>query len=258
MKKLWKACAIAFSMYSRVPMPQVTWNEENMKYAICFFPLVGAVIGGVLYGWYLLCGLLGFNAWIWSAVAAAIPTLVTGGIHMDGFCDTSDALASHQPMERKLEIMKDSHAGAFAIVNVGVYFLLYCAVFTQMSESGVLVAAIGMVLSRTLSGLSVVQFKTAKSSGLAAAFHDAAHKKKVTFVLLAVLVGIVAAAVMAAPVQGSAMVFCTMGTFAYYRWMSYKMFGGITGDVAGYFLVLCELILAYGIVVAERCIQLWN
>ena len=36
--------AIAFSMYSRIPMPQVSWTKERMKYAMCFFPLIGVVI----------------------------------------------------------------------------------------------------------------------------------------------------------------------------------------------------------------------
>ena len=36
---------IAFSMYSKIPMPRTDWNKDNMKYAMCFFPLVGAVLG---------------------------------------------------------------------------------------------------------------------------------------------------------------------------------------------------------------------
>ena len=35
MKKWWETCLVAFSMYSRIPVPQVAWNDENMKYAVC-------------------------------------------------------------------------------------------------------------------------------------------------------------------------------------------------------------------------------
>ncbi|MBQ1398379.1 MAG: adenosylcobinamide-GDP ribazoletransferase, partial [Clostridia bacterium] len=38
----------AFLMYTRIPMPQVEWREENRRYSLCFFPLCGAVIGGLL------------------------------------------------------------------------------------------------------------------------------------------------------------------------------------------------------------------
>ena len=39
--------AVAFSMFSAIPMPQFLWNEKNMRYALCAFPLIGAVIGGI-------------------------------------------------------------------------------------------------------------------------------------------------------------------------------------------------------------------
>ena len=45
---------IAFSTYSRIPVPQVEWTEENRRYAMCFFPLVGAVLGLILWGWLAL------------------------------------------------------------------------------------------------------------------------------------------------------------------------------------------------------------
>ena len=61
----------------------------------------------------------------WQQVFVLIPpVLVTGGIHLDGFLDTADALSSWQPWEKKLEILKDSHAGAFAIIMGCAYFAL--------------------------------------------------------------------------------------------------------------------------------------
>ena len=45
MKKMWNSFKIAFSMYSKIPMPQSEWTDENMSLAMCFFPWVGAVIG---------------------------------------------------------------------------------------------------------------------------------------------------------------------------------------------------------------------
>ena len=46
--------AVAFAMFSAVPVPQPVWNKDNMRYALCAFPLVG-VECGLLYGaWGLL------------------------------------------------------------------------------------------------------------------------------------------------------------------------------------------------------------
>ena len=51
---------------------------------------------------------------------------------MDGFLDTTDALSSWQPREKKLEILKDSHAGAFAIITACVYFILWLGAWDQL------------------------------------------------------------------------------------------------------------------------------
>ena len=40
---------VAFSMYSKIPMPRIEWNKENMKYTMCFFPLIGVVTGVLIY-----------------------------------------------------------------------------------------------------------------------------------------------------------------------------------------------------------------
>ena len=82
---------------------------------MCFFPLVGVVTGilEVILGNALLvytsCGTLFF-----AGVMTLLPVLVNGGIHMDGFLDTMDALNSYGSREKKLEILKDSRTGAFA------------------------------------------------------------------------------------------------------------------------------------------------
>lgn len=105
--KCLESLIVAFSMYSKIPMPQITWTKENMKNTLCYFPLIGAVIGALLWLWYWLCGIAGFGVMLQAAVAVLIQVLVTGGIHLDGFLDTSDALSSWQTAERRLEILKD-------------------------------------------------------------------------------------------------------------------------------------------------------
>ena len=59
--RILKSLCLAFSMYSKIPMPNVYWNKENMRYVICFLPLVGAVIGGILMLWFTVCLKLNIN-----------------------------------------------------------------------------------------------------------------------------------------------------------------------------------------------------
>ena len=121
MKKLWCGLVTAFSMYSALPMPQVEWTADSMKYALCFFPVVGAVIGALCGLWGWLCMTFGLSAFLFAGGMALIPLLITGGIHLDGFVDTSDGLHSHLEPAKKLEIRKAPHIGAVCVIRSGMY-----------------------------------------------------------------------------------------------------------------------------------------
>ena len=83
--KLLKALVISFSMYSGIPMPQFEWKEEDMKYMLCFFPWIGAVIGLGIVLWSMLCKQAELGMLCYTMGGAAIPLLITGGFHVDGF-----------------------------------------------------------------------------------------------------------------------------------------------------------------------------
>lgn len=162
MGRLWNSFKIAFSMYSKIPMPKSEWTKENMRYIMCFFPLIGVIIGGLTWLWGYFGKVLVSSHVFYAAVLVLIPVAVSGGIHLDGLLDTSDALHSYQPRERKLEILKDSHAGAFAIITAVVYFLLYLGVYSEITLKSLPVVCIGFVLSRALGGFSIAAFPMAK------------------------------------------------------------------------------------------------
>lgn len=242
-----KSLAVALSMYSKIPVPAVEWKEENMKYAMCFFPVIGVAVGILQYlAAAVLLGLTDCGAVLFSAVMTLIPVLVTGGIHLDGFADTRDALASWGSKEKKLEILKDPHTGAFAVIGLCCWFLFTFALWSEVPGSGnsrnALAAVSCMyVLSRALSGISVVTFPAAKNSGLLRTFQDSANKTRVRIVLFiwAALAGTLMC--LLSPVQGAAMLAAAAVIFLYYYRLCKKQFGGTTGDLAGYFLQLCEL-----------------
>lgn len=247
-----RAIAVAFSTYSKIPMPQFPWKDEDMRYSMCFFPWVGAVIGGLVWGWFRLSAVFGISMLTYVLIAAVIPLFVTGGFHVDGFMDTMDAFHSYQPRERKLEILKDSHIGAFSVIMLAVFGLIYLAAFAQITDSrALMVFCCGFFLSRCLSGLSVVSFRSAKSDGMLYHFASTAHERRVKaalYVQLLACMGLmlyfsISAAV---PVLAAALL-----VFAYYRWRSYKELGGITGDTAGWFLTVCEGAMAAAAAVAS-------
>lgn len=243
---------IAFSTYSRIPVPQVEWTEENRRYAMCFFPLVGAVTGLALWGWLALCDTLGFGRLLRGAVAALLPLLITGGIHMDGFMDTADALASWQPKEKRLEILKDSHTGAFAVMGCAGYLLLSAALFGEAKTAEGPMLLCVFMLSRTLSALALAFFRNARPQGMLDDFSRAAQKRQilaVTAVYSAVCLTVWALT------GGWIALLCTAAAAAclwYYRHMAYRQFGGVTGDLAGWFLQVTELVLTAVIVTGGK------
>ena len=243
---------IAFSTYSRIQVPQVEWSEENRKYSMCFFPLIGAVIGLLLWGWLWLCDALSIGPVLKGAAGALLPVFVTGGIHMDGFMDTSDALASWQPKERRLEILKDSHVGAFAVLGCAGYLLLHAALLSEASAtSGALLSCV-FVLSRALSAWAMGTFRSARPQGMLDAFAQAAHRRMVT---VSCVVYAVLCAVVWSVFGGWLTLVCLLAAalcVIYYRHMAYKQFGGVTGDLAGWFLQVTELVLTAVIVLGGK------
>ncbi|MCM1191087.1 MAG: adenosylcobinamide-GDP ribazoletransferase [Butyrivibrio sp.] len=246
-----RSLIIAFSMYSRIPMPRCEWNEQGMKYSMCFFPLVGAVLGLCSLGVYFGLGALGFGKAASGLVLAVVPILVTGGIHMDGYLDTVDAKSSWKSREEKLRILKDPHMGAFACIYGIVYFFLTAAFFSEAGNGEIFSIAAGYVFSRILSAISVVTFKKAKKEGMAAASADASSRG-VRWILALELVSCIIGMTVLCPRYGLTGLAVGAGCFAWYRHMAYKNFGGVTGDLAGYFLQVCELGLLAGIVLVSK------
>ena len=236
-----KSIIVAFSMYSRIPMPQFAWKDEDMKYMLCFFPWVGAVIGFCLFLWGVVSGKLLIGQTAYILIATAIPLLITGGFHVDGFMDTMDAFHSYQPKERKLEIMKDSHIGAFSVISLALLGMLWLAAISEINRAGAFgVMCAGFMLSRVLSGISVVTFPSAKKEGLLYLFADKAQRDKVKLALYAQ--GILCAGFMLfCSLKGGILaIAAALAVLWYYYRKTKKELGGITGDTAGYFVVICE------------------
>lgn len=247
-----KALIMAFSTYSRIPMPNVEFSEKNQRASLCFFPLIGIVIG--LCQW-LLMHFFSFLPVILphtdltfplirSGFMCALPVLVTGGIHMDGFLDTVDAKSSFKSRQERLKILKDPHTGAFAVIYSSLYFIISTLLYLNMTEASVLLLPMIYGMERALSALSLLIFRKAREDGMAASFAGSAGGY-VKWVLLAEAVLLAVLMVAYRPLAGIFCVLTAAACFVYYRVSSYKWLGGVTGDLAGHFLQLCEICMLF-------------
>lgn len=237
---------IALAMYSKIPVPQIEWNKKNMKYVLCFFPVVGVIIGIAQYLFFMACDNLGMGVLFKSLIASVIPVVITGGIHIDGYLDTVDGICSYADKEKRLEILKDPNSGAFAIIYGIVYFICCVACFSELDRNRLVFVCIGYVVSRTLSALSIATFPKAKNTGLVSAFQDGAHRRNVAIITsICFIIELVITVLIGGILAGVIMGIGALGTFFMHYRLCMKKFGGITGDLAGFFLQICELVILF-------------
>lgn len=252
MKCFWNSMIAAFASYSIIPMPNIELTEENTKYQLCFLPLIGVVIGAILYGWNVGWPYLCNYNFLPAVVFVIIPVIVSRGVHVDGFIDTVDAICSNKPVERKLEILKDTHIGSFAMIMSLSYFLIALGVWSEMPIDAVPMLSVGFVLSRALSGLAIVTFPHAQKGKRLPEITDAGQKKVIGIVMVVYIVLCIALMCYLEPLYGSVGAAGAVISFAYYYYVARKHFGGITGNVAGYFIQVCELIVPCVVLVAWK------
>lgn len=240
--RILKSFVIGFSVYSRIPVPQSAWNEEDMRYMLCFFPWVGSVIGICIYLWNHICMMYSIGELCRTFFSAAIPLLITGGFHVDGFLDVMDACHSYQPKERKLEILRDPYIGAFAVIMFAVYGLLYLGAFSEIKDDRLIkIVCSGFFLSRCLCGISVLSLPLARQKGMLRCEADSARKKVVKIVLYLQAFACMGFMLFCSVAYGLVTAAFACLSFAWYAYCSRKEFGGITGDTSGYFVLLCEI-----------------
>lgn len=249
---------LAFSMFSRLPVPTLKWHERNMRYMLMMFPFVGVVVGLVIWVWLLISEMLGFGVILRAAGLTLLPIAVTGGIHLDGFCDTVDALASRAPAERKREILKDPNAGAFAVIGAISYLLAAFAFASELTvkpETPLLLGLI-FVISRTLSGLSILLFKSNPDKGTASAFRASADQTISAIALFVFFAAAAFALVWIGILTGAVMIGAALICFLILFITARYQFGGMSGDLAGFFLQLCEVCMLASIVIIDKVVLL--
>lgn len=257
MKTALGAVAIAFSMFSALPVPQVPWDEKHMRWMLAAFPLVGLVCGAACLGWDTLCGFLALPDILRGAGLCLLPVLITGGVHLDGCADTWDALASHAPPERRQEILKDPRMGAFAGIRLCCYFLASFALWTALPRYDGPAFLLSFCLSRALSGLAIAAFPLARDTGLAHAFAAAADRRRLRNVL-SVLSALLMVNLGLRGIAGTAMAAAALMVFLYYRSMARRLFGGVSGDLAGWFLQTAELWMLAAACAVQYLEPLWR
>lgn len=240
-----KSFLICVSMYSIIPVPNVAWQEKDMKYIFYMLAFLGLFLGLAEYGIYLLAEYFQVSSILYASLATSVIVFFTGGIHLDGYADTIDAVFCHGDMKKRQQVLKDSNSGAFAIIYTITYFILMFAGFENMYKH---VEMYKLIFIFTLSRIFVLYIiaytKSATESGLLYTFSKEENKKALltytyiltifSFVILYFISGL-----------KSSLIILLILTFISIILNRYfiKVFGGLSGDLAGFSICIYEVFL---------------
>ena len=128
---------ILIQFMTRIPIPlKISYSEKKLGKSIKFFPLVGLIIGLILYFSNFLVTVyfknIFYNKTIIAIFLTILEILIVGIIHIDGLADTFDGLFSYAKKEKMLEIMKDSRIGTNGTVVLILYFIVINLFFIDL------------------------------------------------------------------------------------------------------------------------------
>jgi adenosylcobinamide-GDP ribazoletransferase len=231
---------------STLPIPgnvqtEVDNEEAEPKLIIgsAYFPLVGLVIALIA----ALILVIGSAVHLPSLVIAALTVIalvwLTGGLHLDGLMDSCDGLFGGYTRERKLEIMHDSHAGAFGILGGICILLLKFAIFASLDFNHLVLALfIVLPLSRWAMVLAMYMFPNAQRTGLGATARQTITSPRI---LIAAITSLLLALIAGQLIGLVVWVVGSLVTLIIGAWVTYTL-GGLTGDIYGAIAEITEVV----------------
>ncbi len=240
MKKYFTAFMMSMTMFCAIPCPFHKWDEESRPLMTLFLPFVGVWIGLL----WTLCAyvlrLLSVPALVSGAVLCAFPFLVTGGMHIDGFLDVTDARKSWRDLEERRRILKDPHVGSFAVVYACLLIIAQFALFSSAPETANIFTLILIpTVSRCVAALCVTVLRPISVSEYFGVYRNGIKKSHIVLLVIFLVIAVAAGFVFLGK-YGFASVavilgylFCLIGAF--------RSLDGMSGDISGYSLVFGEL-----------------
>lgn len=173
--KILESIVVAFQFLTRLYLPiNVEWDTANLRRSLMWFGFVGAFIGVILAGAMTLFNRLDLIPAVSAIIILLIWIFITGGMHIDGISDMADGFFSMRDKEKTLEIMKDSHIGAFGVITIVFLLLIKFEMLKEfiIIEKNVCLLILPPTIARIAAGLVLSFYETTKKSGLGYTFHS--------------------------------------------------------------------------------------
>jgi adenosylcobinamide-GDP ribazoletransferase len=232
-----KHLRIAFSLLTTIPIrAPADWQSGDSGRAAGWYPFVGLVLGLLVAAAHALAA-WAFPPFVTGALALALWVALTGGLHIDGLSDCCDGLLYPGEPEKRLQIMKDPHMGAFGGIGLGLALLLkFAALASLPPERAALSILLAASLGRWVILLAGLQ-PLANKTGMGADFAAGLRKPALVWGALIPL-GLTALLGLRGFLAAALALLAALGLLRFAR----SRIGGVTGDVFGLLVEAVEIV----------------
>ncbi len=229
---------VALSFLTILPVGLSSTTDVEISRSRGWYPFVGLLYGILLLGLVLLWALvlaLPLFLQVLAALLVVVLAVSNRFLHLDGLMDFSDAMWGGHTVERRLEIMRDSRVGSFAVAGcVSVLLVKFSALLsllTVLSASGLSAVLLFPMVSRWSMTLLLTAFPYGRRQGIGSAFASGGRPWLATgLALLSVVAG---AWFLLGPVGIIVLILVSLVSLLLGWWASRRLGGGLTGDCYG-------------------------
>lgn len=219
----------ALAFLTRVPTPALDFSDrEAQAHALAWYPLVGAMIGGLLSLIALAGAWLALPELLTSALLLAVWVWISGGLHLDGLADCADAWAGgHGDRERTLRILKDPAAGPMGVVALVLVLLLKIAALASLPPQAWQWLWLLPALGRAAAVGLFLTLPYVRAAGLGIELAQAPRRPASFAVALSAVLPLLFG------LPGLALLAASLAVFLLWRADCRRRLQGFTGDAAG-------------------------
>jgi adenosylcobinamide-GDP ribazoletransferase len=236
-------CRLAVSFLTILPVGAADRERDGLGGAVPWFPLIGALIGA-LAGAVRVLAQPPLGASVASVLALVSLVGLSGALHQDGLADAADGLGVRGDRERRLEVMRDPAVGAFGMLALLGWALLFLAALESLSDAHALRALLAAAaLARWAALLHAAAAPPARADGLGAAFQP-----RPAGLAAASALAVAIAELACGPLAGLAAIGAVLLTTALSAVWARQALGGRTGDTLGATIALTEVAVCVALV----------
>jgi len=227
------------------------YTADNQSRSLKYYPLVGLIVGLLLVAAIFILNFIAATHTLYIAsLAVFLWVALTGGLHLDGVADMSDAwMGGLGDKDKTLRIMKDPTSGPFGVIAIIFTIILKLVFIYELININYYLILLPPLLSRSAVVVLLMSFPYARPQGMGSDLHAVPHKLK-NIISVIIFTAIALYLLQLFSNVSVLLSVCGISTLFYILFTRnvVNRIGGITGDIAGAFIEYLELVILFSLV----------